>query len=109
MAVQSVKELFEVQIPERLKTNPDLAKKLNTSYKFVVTGAESQTWVVDLTTPGGKVSISDAPAKCTITIASADLLNIVNGKQNAQMAFMTGKLKVGGDMALALKLTALLG
>jgi putative sterol carrier protein len=109
MAIQNIKELFEVQIPERLKNKPDLAAKLNTTYKFIVTGTDAGTWIVDLTAPGGKVMSGDAPAKCTITIASADLVNIVNGQMNAQMAFMTGKLKVGGDMSLALKLSSLLG
>jgi len=48
-------------------------------------------------------------AKCTINITADDLVSIVNGKLNAQMAFMTGKLKVAGDMGLALKLGSLLG
>jgi len=109
MAVQSVKELFETQMPERLKAKPDLVQKLNTTYKFVVTGAEAGTWLVDLTQPGGKISSADEPAKCTITLTSENLLSIVNGKMNAQMAFMTGKLKIAGDMGLALKLGALLG
>jgi putative sterol carrier protein len=33
----------------------------------------------------------------------------VNGKTSGQMAFLTGKLKIKGDMALAMKLQSLLG
>ncbi len=108
MAVQNVTELFEKQIPSRLKDKPDLAGKINSTYKFVVTGAEAGTWVVDLTKPGGEVRKEDSAAKCTITIADKDLVDVVNGKLNAQMAFMSGKLKVAGDMGLAMKLSSLL-
>lgn len=38
-----------------------------------------------------------------------DFIEIANGKQNAQMAFMMGKLKVDGDMSVALQLGSILG
>ena len=38
----------------------------------------------------------------------ADFLAIVNGKLNPQMAFMSGKLKIQGDMGLAMKLQQIL-
>jgi putative sterol carrier protein len=109
MAVTSAAEIFEKQMPERLKSKPDLAQKINSTYKFVVTGDGGGTWLVDLTQPGGTISATDGAAKCTLTVGSKELMDIVNGKLNAQMAFMTGKLKVAGDMSLALKLGALLG
>ena len=37
-----------------------------------------------------------------------DFVNFINGKLNPQMAFMTGKLKVKGNMQLAMKLNKLL-
>jgi len=40
----------------------------------------------------------------TLTMKESDYLDMVNGKLNGQMAFMTGKLKIAGDMGLALKL-----
>lgn len=109
MAVTTAAEIFEKQMPERLKAKPELAQKINATYKFIVTGDGGGTWFVDLTQPGGKITAEDAPAKCTITVGSGPLVDIVNGKLNAQMAFMTGKLKVAGDMGLALKLGSLLG
>jgi len=109
MAVETPKDIFETQIPSRLKDKPDLVEKINSSYKFVVSGDGGGTWVVDLTEPGGKISAEDKDAACTITIVGTDLVDIVNGKLNAQMAFMSGKLKVAGDMGLALKLQSLFG
>jgi len=48
-------------------------------------------------------------AKCKITISDEDWVGIIDGTLNAQQAFMSGKLKVAGDMSLALKLQSLLG
>ncbi|MCY4388450.1 MAG: SCP2 sterol-binding domain-containing protein [Desulfurellaceae bacterium] len=45
-----------------------------------------------------------ASPNITITMKASDYLDMVNGKLNGQMAFMTGKLKIAGDMGLALKL-----
>jgi predicted lipid carrier protein YhbT len=43
----------------------------------------------------------------TITMKQQDFLDMINGKLNGQMAFMSGKLKIAGDMGLALKLQGL--
>jgi putative sterol carrier protein len=43
----------------------------------------------------------------TISMNESDYLDMINGKLNGQMAFMTGKLKIAGDMGLALKLQSL--
>ena len=45
----------------------------------------------------------DSP-NITMTMKESDYLDMVNGKLNGQMAFMSGKLKIAGDMGLALKL-----
>ena len=42
-------------------------------------------------------------------MTAGDFVDMMNGKLNGQMAFMTGKLKVAGDMGLAMKLQTLLG
>ncbi len=109
MPVANVREIFATHLPKRLKDKPDLFQKVGASYKFVVTGAEAGTWVLDLTQPGGKITEGDGSAQCTITIATPDLLDLMNGKLNGQMAFMTGKLRLAGDLGLALKLQASFG
>ena len=109
MAIENVNQLFDEQLPTRLKSKPDLAQKINSTYKFVVGGESGGTWIVDLTGGEGKIEKKDGAAACTITVADKDLVDIVNGKLNAQMAFMSGKLKVAGDMGLAMKLQSLFG
>jgi putative sterol carrier protein len=44
----------------------------------------------------------------TISVSADNLLKMMEGKLNGTTAFMTGKLKVKGNMALAMKLQALM-
>ncbi len=43
----------------------------------------------------------------TLSMAGQDYLDLVNGKLNPQMAFMSGKMKISGDMSLAMKMASL--
>lgn len=51
---------------------------------------------------------SDGAADVTLSLTLADLEEILSGGLNPQMAFMTGRLSVDGDMALAMQLGAAL-
>jgi putative sterol carrier protein len=103
------KQIFEEKIPERLKTRADKISGINAIYQFDISGEGGGSWVLDLTQPGGQVSAGANPAaKCTVAVSAGDFSDIIEGKLNPQMAFMTGKLKVKGDMGLALKLGSIL-
>lgn len=101
----TAKQIFEEKIAQRLKDNAEKIKGITAVYEFKVSGDENPVWTLDLSQPGGKITEgSTGQAKCTVTISASDLSDIVEKKLNPQMAFMSGKLKVAGDMALALKL-----
>lgn len=53
---------------------------------------------------GDSVDNEDGEADCTIKVAEDDFRAIMDGSQDAQAAFMMGKLKVEGDMAVAMQL-----
>jgi len=100
-------------LPAQAAANPDQAAKIkdiNATIQFVITGDQGGEYVLQL--EGGKISTrkekADAP-KLTVTMALADWREINSGRLNPQMAFMSGKLKVSGDMSLAMKLGTILG
>jgi putative sterol carrier protein len=104
------KQIFEEKIATRLKTNPDVAAKINSSYQFELTGDGGGSWAVDLTKKDEFVTSGTIEnPKVTITMAAKDFVDLVEGRLNGQMAFMQGKLKLKGDMSLALKLQQLIG
>ena len=61
-----------------------------------------------ITLHGSEARLADEPAHCTIHISEPNLEKLVAGKLNPMTAFATGKIKVSGDMKLALKLAQLL-
>lgn len=57
---------------------------------------------------GQTVTTEEAGADCTITISKDDFLALTSGDLNPTMAFMSGKLKVAGDMSIAMQLSQVL-
>ena len=103
------KEYFEEKVPENLKTKAEKIAVINAIYEFQISGPNGGTWTMDLTAPGGQVSSgSSGKANCTVTMEDENFIKLVTGQLNPQMAFMTGKLKVAGNMGLALKLANIL-
>jgi putative sterol carrier protein len=58
---------------------------------------------------GSTISTTDGPADCTIRLALGDLEDLISGDLNPTTAFMTGKLKIEGDMSVAMALSQLVG
>lgn len=104
----SAAEIFNGRIAPKLNEKAAQVKTINSIYEFNITD-ENTTWTIDLTKDTDFVSEgTTGNAKCTVSIKCEDLQSILDKKLNPQMAFMTGKLKVKGDMGLALKLGTIL-
>lgn len=103
------KDYFE-KVPQNLQTKGDSLAGISAIYEFQINGPAGGTWTLDLTTPGGKVTTGSAGGKanCTVTMSDENFVKLVSGQLNPQLAFMTGKLKVTGNMGLALKLQKIL-
>lgn len=63
---------------------------------------------VDGTAKPPLVDNENTPADCTLKVKMEHLERIVDGQINAQLAFMTGKIKVDGDMKVALEMGRIL-
>ena len=54
------------------------------------------------------VSNEDAEADCTLKISLDDFIAMTQGELDGTSAFMSGKLKIEGDMGIAMKLQGVL-
>jgi putative sterol carrier protein len=99
---ETTREFFE-----GLPARADASKLagMDNSYVFDVDGAG--TWFV--TVEDGTVSVreGEGEADCTISASEENFQRILSGEQNATSAYMTGKLKIKGDMGAAMKLQKL--
>ena len=100
------------ELATRLTASPHLAKKVRATFLWNITkdGKTAGQWFIDLKTGSGSIIAGTPTAKpdCTVTVADDDFAKIVSGKANAQQLFMSGKLKVGGNILLTQKLGDLL-
>ncbi|WP_216830249.1 SCP2 sterol-binding domain-containing protein [Alkalihalobacterium elongatum] len=99
-----VKETLE-SLKEKMNSNPEGIQGLNTTYQFDLTGDEEGTYQIKF--ENGQVEYvlgENYEPKCTLALSDANFLKLVAGKLNPTMAFMGGKLKIKGEMGLALKL-----
>jgi putative sterol carrier protein len=99
---ESVQEFFQ-----NLASRADTSKTagMNNSYVFDIDGAGQ--WKVDVEDGNVTVTEGGGDADCTIQASEETFQKIVAGEQNATSAYMTGKLKIKGDMGAAMKLQKL--
>lgn len=58
---------------------------------------------------GATISTADQDTDCTIRLSLSDLEDMISGELNPTTAFMTGKIKIEGDMSVAMALSQLIG
>ena len=98
----STKEFFD-GLEQRV--DPSKTAGMKNSYLFEIEGAG--TWKVDV--DDGTVNVTEGPGEADVTISASEEIfeKIASGEQNPTSAYMTGKLKVKGDMGAAMKLQKL--
>src|SRR5919197_4566181 len=101
----SVREFFDTLAA---RVDESRTAGMNNTYLFDIEGAGK--WTVSL--DDGKVSVNEGEREtgdpdCTITSSQENFERIVAGELNPTSAYMTGKLKVKGDMGAAMKLQKL--
>lgn len=99
------------KINAALTANPSAAGTLNAVFQFDITGDNGGTWVIDARPETKDNFVTTGPsadAQCTITMKDSDWVGLTTGTLNPMNAFMMGKIKISGDMGLAMKLQSLL-
>ncbi len=103
---QKVREVFE-EIPAHF--NAEAWGSQDAVLQFNITGDDGGSWTA--TIRSGQLTVNEGAvdrADMTVTTSGTDMLAIVNGQLNAVSAFMQGRVKIDGDMSLAMKLQNLL-
>ncbi|XP_072021315.1 sterol carrier protein 2-like isoform X2 [Amphiura filiformis] len=101
------------EIEKGLKADgANIVKKVKAIFAFKVTngpGGETAVWTIDVKNGNGSVEQnSNKKADATFIMKDADLFDLMTGKLQAQTAFFSGKLKITGNMGLAMKLQQVL-
>jgi putative sterol carrier protein len=101
----AVRAIF-AEIPRRL--NPAAARGVDAMIRFNLTGNAGGTYFLEVADGAATVSArSNRQPQLTMTVSASDFVALTQGTLNAQLAFMNGKLKMVGDMGLAMKLPSL--
>jgi putative sterol carrier protein len=88
--------------------NADAAKGMNSTIQFNLAGDNGGEWYVTIKDSKAEVTKGKAASpNMTLSMTAQDYVDMIMGKLNGQMAFMSGKLKIAGDMGLAMKMQSL--
>ena len=84
----------------------DKAEGLDATFQFDISGDQGGLWYAQIKDAACQVfSGRDTSPNITISIGDQNFVKLMNGRLDGTMAFMTGKLKVKGDMGLAMRLS----
>jgi putative sterol carrier protein len=88
--------------------NKEAAKGLDAVYQFDLSGEGGGKWYVTIKNESCDVKEGSHPSpNITITMAGQDYLDMASGKANGQMLFMSGKLRIAGDLGLAMRMQSI--
>ena len=101
----TIKEFFQ-RLPAQL--DADAAEDLDAVYQFDLSGAQGGQYI--LTIREGACQVAEgmhAHPHVVLSMAGEDCIKILNGQLSGTAIAMSGRLKIGGDIGLAMQLKAL--
>ena len=101
----AINDIFS-RMPGRL--DPEAAAGLDAVIQFDLSGDGGGVWHCAIkdgacTVAGGA---HDAPTM-TLSMEAADYVGLISGELDGTVAFMSGKLRIDGDMSLAMRMQSL--
>jgi putative sterol carrier protein len=103
MTVKTPREFFERALASRF--DPSKAAGLEAVIQMRITGPNGGEWTIIVKDKRMQVEEGVHPSpEIAISITDTDFVNLVNGKQTAVDAFMSGRIQFKGSLALGLRL-----
>lgn len=101
--MENIEELFN-KLDRKIQENSDELSGHNAIIKFNITGPNGGVWIANLKPGSTGIVRTDGESDCTITATDSNLLKLVNGELKPETAILTGKLKLTGNIGIAMKL-----
>jgi len=103
----STVEIFE-KVERKLREKPDEFSAVGAVYKFIIAGADGGTWIIDLRKETLGVRVSDEDAECTLEMLDEHFVDLFTGVLPPENALLSGKIKLSGNVLLAMRFADLL-
>jgi len=103
MTIKTPREFFEKALPSRFE--PSKAEGLEAVIQMNISGSDGGDWTIII--KDGKMEIRQGihpSPEIAIKIVDKDFVDLINHKQSALTAFMSGKIEFKGSLALGLRL-----
>lgn len=104
--MQSVEEIFK-SLDEKLRRHAEELSVHNAVIKFDIKGPDGGIWIASLRPENTGIARTDVESDCTITTTDSDFIKLVNGDIGPERAILTGKVKLSGNVGMAMKLASL--
>ena len=103
--------MTDISVKELVKNHekafkPEVAEGVEAIIQYHLTGDEGGDWIINI--DEGKCTVAEGTAEnptMTLTAEAQDFKDVLTGKADGMQYFMQGKLKLAGDLNLAMKLT----
>lgn len=104
----SMEEVW-LEIAKQMEEQPEHIAGVSASYSFDLTGDDGAEYGLNFKEGAAEIIAGGLEdAECALTMNVKNFKKLLQGELNATTAFMTGRIKVKGNIGLALKLEAIL-
>lgn len=101
----TVREFFQL-LPGRLDS--DAAEDLDAVYQFNLSGSQSGQYILTIRDGACQVTEGTHPdPHVVLSMTGEDCIKIMKGQLNGPAVAMSGRLKISGDLGMAMQLKAL--
>lgn len=101
-----VEKIFD-KLEKKILQRKEELSKIGASVKFDLSGPEGGKWIVDLNKNSLGVREGNDDANCTFLSTDENFIKLIKRELKPESAILTGKVKLSGDIMLAMKIANL--